>query len=128
LWSRGSRIAFDAGSAYADGQIKMRGPLAVIVTSPVAVIRDLQPVSSGGNAGGSDGDVGSREHGHGLFQAVQNHCGRDGAAETAAINVHFNRVRVPGIESERHFIDGWNLLVIIVIISQQPGRNDGKRD
>jgi len=125
LWSRGSPIAFDPGSAYANGQIKIRDPPAVIVTSPVAVIRDLQPVSTGRNAGGGDSDVGIREHGHGLFQAVQNHCGRDGVAEAAAINIHFNRVRVPGIESERHFVDRWNVLVII---SQQSSRNDGKRD
>lgn len=125
MWSGGSAIAFDAGSAYADGQIELRGPLAVMVPFPVAGIRNLQPVSTSGNAGWGDGDMGIREHSHGLFQAVYHHRGRDGIAKPAAINVHFNRVRVPGIESERHFVDHWKLPVVI---SQQPGRNDGKRD
>jgi hypothetical protein len=88
----------------------------MIIASPTAVItviRDLQSVSSGEDTRGEDCYVGICEHGYGLFQTINNHCGWDSAAKTAAENVHFNRVWVPGIVSERHFIDYWNVLVII---------------
>ncbi len=83
------------------------------IASPAAVIRDLQPVSSGEDSRREDCDVGICEHGYGLLQTIDNHCGWDSAAETVAKNVHFNRFRVPGIVSERYFIDYWNVLVII---------------
>jgi hypothetical protein len=110
LWSH---IAFARGSASANGQIKERSPGETIIASPAAVIRDLQPVSTGESTRWGYCDVGIREHSYGLFQAVNYHRGWDSAAETAAKNVHFNRVRVPGIVSERHFVDYRNVLVII---------------
>jgi hypothetical protein len=110
LWSHS---AFAAGSTACNGQIKQRSSGEAIVTAPAAVVRDLQPVSSGEDTRREDCDVGIREHGYGLFQAVNHHRGWDSSAKATAKNVHFNRFRVPGIESERHFIDHRNVLVIV---------------
>jgi hypothetical protein len=85
----------------------------MIIASPAAAIRNLQPVSSGKDTRREDCNVSICKHGYGLFQTINNHRRWDSAAKTTAKNVHFNRCWVPGIVSERHFIDYWNILVII---------------